>query len=137
MADLFLDHNVPRALGELLAAQGHTSRTVRQLRLEVETDDVHLLRCWREGWTFLTHDSEDYTLLHAAWTRWAPAWGLAPAPSHFGIVLLPQIGAAGLAGPVGAFLASAPPLANQLYAWAQDGGWLVFDASGWRSFSPT
>lgn len=81
----------------------HTYRTVRQLRLDTDTDDVHL----------------------------------PPAPSHFGVILLPQIGAARLIGAVGAFLASAPPLLNQLYGWTQDAGWLVFDdGAGWQPFAP-
>jgi hypothetical protein len=108
---------------------------VRQLGLEGESDDVHLLRSGREGWTFITHDTRDFALLHGAWCRWAPAWGLAPAPAHAGIILLPQIGPTALIGPVGRLLAATPPLANHLYAWETTTGWRTFDnALGWQPF---
>lgn len=131
MADLYLDHNVPRAIGEGLATRGHTCRTVRQLGLEAATDDLHLLRSAREGWTILTHDAEDYELLHRAWIRWGPDWNVSPPPTHAGILVLPQLGASVLVDPVAAFLAEPPPLANRLYRWRQAEGWLTLDvASG-------
>jgi hypothetical protein len=139
LADLYLDHNVPRALGDTLAAEGHTSRTVRQLGLETGKDDLHLLRCWQEGWVFVTHDAEDYELLHAAWVRWGAGWAVSAPPIHPGIIVLAQVGAAALAGPPVAFLAASPVLANRLYRWRQSEGWFVFDVVNdeWEQFVPS
>lgn len=138
MADLYLDQNVPRAVGEAMTPQGHTSRTVYQLGLEAARDDLHLFRCWQEGWTFVTHDTDDYELLHRAWLRWGPGWGVSPPPVHSGIIALPQVGAPALVGPVGDFLAATPPLANRMYRWRQAEGWFVLDNAGgdWQTFSP-
>jgi hypothetical protein len=62
----------------------------------------------------LTHDIDDFELLHDAWVRWSTEWGI--ERHHAGILILPQEWSSERkAQEVHAFLSTDPDLTNQLY----------------------
>lgn len=126
MAVLYLDHNVAAELGDILRSLGHSVRTADELGLAAATDDEHLLLSSEQGWTFVTNNKKDFSLLHGAWKRWSAAWGV--APQHFGILVMPQEGRGVLprsqvAQAIHDRISSGAPLVNECYEWRPTTGW--------------
>jgi hypothetical protein len=121
MADVYLDQNIARATAELLRTQGHTVTTAHQVGMDRATDDAQLLLAAQRGWVLVTHNIDDFILLHDAWRRWSAAWGV--SSEHAGILILDEVVAAEIARAVGTILRSGNPLANQLYRWRRRSGW--------------
>jgi hypothetical protein len=88
LAELYIDSNVALEVAEFLRTAGHIAVTARQLGREGNTDNEHLLVASQDGRIFLTHNEQDFILLHDAWRRWSAAWGV--AAHQAGILIVPQ-----------------------------------------------
>ncbi len=88
MAALFLDNDVSVRLAVLLNSEGHDVTTARQERRRSASDAEQLLRASEQGRILVTHNTNDYVLLHDAWLLWSSAWGI--EPHHAGILTIPQ-----------------------------------------------
>jgi hypothetical protein len=62
--------------------------TARELGLEDADDDVHLLVALQDGRILVTHNGDDFILLHRAWRRWTQFWRV--SQPHAGILIIPQ-----------------------------------------------
>ena len=116
MAAFYLDNDVAHELAPALQAAGHGAITARSIGFAAATDDVQLLRAASEGWTFVTHNRDDYVLLHEAWLRWSGAWRV--AAEHAGILVIPQpheLPSYQVARDLVRFVSSGRPLTNELY----------------------
>lgn len=126
MADLLLDQNVSRAYVSSLARRGHDARIARDERLDRADDGAILLYGAEHGWIVVTHNRDDFWLLHRAWHRWAAAWSVTPAPRHAGILVLPQrqhLPYEQLTARIAEFLANRPDCSNEFYEWTVLRGW--------------
>src|SRR5262249_23680731 len=84
------------------------------------TDDEHLLIAARRRWVLVTHNRDDFVLLHNAWRRWP-----VPMP-HAGILAIPQAPectSAAAAQAISDFVAPSPSWANELFRWRVRQGW--------------
>lgn len=126
MADFALDNNVAIGVAPLLKARGHSVVTARDAGMWRAWDDEHLWVAAQAGRVFVTHDEEDFTLLHRAWLRWGVAI------PHASIAAVPQ-GAAWpeqrIADELHALVRGFSPLANSLYRWRQPLGWTIVPAA--------
>ena len=86
MASLYLDHNVARDVARALRYESHDVRTAREIHTEAAGDDEHLSLSYENSWVFVTHNIQDFRLLHSAWRRWSGLWGV--SVSHPGILAL-------------------------------------------------
>jgi hypothetical protein len=119
-----------------LLSVGHDASTVRDLEATRLTDDTHLLTAARERRVLVTHDRNDFTLLHDAWLTWPAAFGLA-LPPRPGIVVLDPAPHDALFHALDAFLARTVPETwpNQLYRWHHRDEWhRRVAANRWESF---
>lgn len=116
MAAFYLDSDVSQEVARFLQDAGHEASTARSIGLGTATDDEQLMRAAEEGWILVTHNREDYKLLHGAWLRWSRAWQI--TPEHAGILVIPQPPALPYdraARELAAFVRSGHPLTNALY----------------------
>lgn len=90
MAGILLDHNVSRDYLELLTGHVDAVRSARDEHLDRADDSALLVYAAERGWVIVTHDSNDFWLLHRAWHRWAVAWHIRPMPRDGGVLVLPQ-----------------------------------------------
>jgi hypothetical protein len=119
----YLDHNVALELAHHLRDAGHDARTARDLEMERAGDETHLSLAARSGWTLITHNAKDFTLLHAAWRRWSQEWGV--TAHHAGIlVLTPPVAPTQAAQEVLALLEAGEALEDALYKWRRHSGWM-------------
>jgi len=124
MANLYLDHDVQRALAELLRNADHTVATTRELGLTADPDYVQLLTAYRRGAILITRNEDDFVLLHGAWRAWSVEWGV--SPPHPGIIVFPhrQSGlewTPGYAAPrLESLLQQSFPRPNEFYRWERD-----------------
>jgi hypothetical protein len=132
MASLCLDNDVAVHVATILRTAGHQAVTTRDLGLGRASDAQLLLVAAERGWTFVTHNADDFTLLDDGWRRWSAAWGV--SVHHAGILLLPQatpaeraqgrLGPAGLAQYLIDLLDTGSPRANELWQWRRAAGWV-------------
>lgn len=125
MADFALDNNVPIDVAPRLKARCHSAITTRDAGLWRAPDDEHLWVAAQAGRIFVTHDEEDFALLHRAWLRWG-----VPIP-HAGIAAVPQGDAwpeQRIADELHALVRGFPSLTNVLYRWRQPSGWVIVPA---------
>ena len=131
MADFYLDHNVALDTASFLQARGHGAFTARGMRLEAATDDEHLLTASHRGWILVTHNRDDFVLLHEAWLRWSGAWGV--TLEHAGILIVPhppRVPIAQAAQELDAFVARGLPLRNELFELRSTGIWYRREPTG-------
>lgn len=123
MSKLYLDYNVAMRVAEDLTAAGHDVIHVRDLGTGRATDGHHLLTAAQQRRVLVTHDAEDFRLLHDAWQRWASAWSI--DVSHAGILIIPQRNylAERLVALIEEMLQSRQPLTNRLFRWQPSTGW--------------
>ena len=119
MTALYFDHNVKGKVARILASQGQTACTARDVGMWRATDEEHLLFAATQGWLLVTND-RDFILLHDAWHRWSREWNVHPV--HAGILLTVQSWSTQvLVTNVASFLAAGPPTDNLLYTWEPQG----------------
>jgi hypothetical protein len=130
MADLYLDENVSRRMMTALATHGHRAMHARDLLPDGTSDHIHFGISARVGWPLVTHNRDDFALLHRAWRDWPAFWTLANLPLHAGILLLPQppiLTPAAAASAVDALILAVGGvggLKGRLYTWSSGVGWL-------------
>jgi hypothetical protein len=120
----YLDHNVSGRIRDLLHSSGYRVLTTREVRLERAPDGAQVLTAAQRGLALVTHDRDDFILLHDAWQRWAAAWGV--TERHAGILVVAQDPVATawqIAEAVDAFAQSGTPVANELYLWSPANNW--------------
>lgn len=118
------DHNFARPAVELLRGLGYDVVASRELALDRAFDDEQLVFAARSGRVLLTHDIDDFELLHDAWRRWSVDWHV--ERHHAGILILPQEWPhQRKAREIDAFLHTGPVLVNQLYRWKPSIGWEI------------
>jgi hypothetical protein len=121
VASFYTDHDVALQIAVLLRQLGHTAVTARDIGLERAGDDAHLLAAAQRGWIFVTHNRQDFFLLHDAWRHWFQAFGVSAV--HAGI-LIPSHGLPHRTVQLlNDFLASGLSLSNELYVWRPSSGW--------------
>lgn len=111
MADFYTDHDVV---------------TTQQLGRARARDAEQLLIAAQQRRTFITHNGDDFVLLHEAWRIWSRSWRLAPLPLHAGILIIPQsphLGHEQAAREVDKLVRAGSPLANELFTWRHARGW--------------
>lgn len=90
MATFHLDENVSgKSLPEFVA-RGHDAIHARSILAEGTSDHVQLATAVRARRILVTHNRDDFLLLHRAWRDWLSKWGTSPAATHAGILILPQ-----------------------------------------------
>lgn len=119
----YLDQNVSQRIVPFLQGVGHRAISTRSMHFERAGDDEQLFLAWKNGWIMVTHDGDDYLLLHTALRRWANAWNM--TDTHAGILILPYgFGEREQARRLDIFAASGLVIANELYDWQEIGGWI-------------
>ncbi len=93
-----------------------------------------MLLAGQRGWIMVSHNAEDYAVLHDGWLRWSAAWGV--NPRHAGILTLPQatraersegrMGALDLAQLIIDLLNTGALHPNELWDWRRGRGWIRF-----------
>src|SRR5437588_11622909 len=73
-----------------LRRQGQDVVTSRELEQERAPDYRLLFAAADQLRVFVTHDEEDFRLLHGAWLAWSAAWRA--TAQHGGILVIPQWG---------------------------------------------
>jgi len=127
MGELYLDEDVSGVSGRRLILLGDDALDARGVLLHATKDHQHLAMATRLGRVLVTHNADDYLLLHLAWREWFEEFGQSPPPEHGGILLLPQppeLGATDIADLVHSFAAerTAAGLRNRLFRWTKEGG---------------
>ena len=77
MAAFYCDEDMAIALVTLLRDRGHTATYTYPERRKGAPDPHQLLYAAVRGWIFLTHNRDDYQMLHDAWLLWSRTWQLA------------------------------------------------------------
>ena len=88
MARYHFDENVNYDIAVVLVALGHDVVTSRDLRMDGQDDDLHLLAAANDKRILVTHNGRDFVVLNPAWRHWSRAWH-APV-EHAGILIVPQ-----------------------------------------------
>ena len=102
----------------MLRAFGHYVVATREVRLERAPDGAQVLTAAQRNLILVTHDRDDFTLLHDAWYRWAAAWGV--SEHHAGILVVSQDPVASveqIATAVHEIVGSGISLAGELLLW--------------------
>jgi predicted nuclease of predicted toxin-antitoxin system len=117
----YLDHNVPLDLAALLRARGYRAVHTRELGLQQQHDAAQLLTALDQQAVLVTHDRQDYLLLHRLWQLLRVRY---PAvPPHAGILRLPVAASPQLAAALATFVHSGRVAANAYHHWQPDHGW--------------
>ena len=126
MAAFYLDADVSPGIATALVSLGHAATTAIAQQLRRAHDAQQLLTASQRGWTLLIHNYPDYLLLHRAWQLWRHAGAGYALPDHPGILRIPQQRWLDeeAARQIDAFLRTRPPLANMLYQWIPNQGWV-------------
>jgi hypothetical protein len=124
VAHLYFDNDVSHRLIPDLEAAGHTVLTARDRGLAEADDNTQFLAVVRTSRLLVTHNRNDFALLHDAWRLWPVEFGVA-LPAHPGILVLDHGSPGVLYDAMGAFLATmqAAALANELFWWRHRDGW--------------
>jgi hypothetical protein len=121
VTDFYLDDGVAQQLADELVVLGHTATTSQAEGQKGAHDEVHFWLAAQRGWTVITHNREDFRMLHRAWRLWSVAI------THAGVLIIPQT-STGLAfqaaQTIDLFLRAQPSLVNMLYEH-RPSGWRV------------
>ncbi len=123
MARLHLDQHVSHHIAAELRIAGHDVVTAYEIGPAAADDDVHLLHASREDRIFLTHNADDFLLLHKAWVRWTHGWDF--FRQHSGILVCPQapvLRPSVVVGKVLELLGGIDRIDNELWAYDKDSG---------------
>lgn len=86
MAKIYLDHNIPLLVARALNERGHDAVPARDFHHNRAPDYEILAEATRERRTLVTHNANDFRLLHGAWMLWSNNWNV-PA-EHAGILIV-------------------------------------------------
>jgi hypothetical protein len=127
VGNLHLDNDVASELRVLLQLQGHDVTAAEPAGLAYAGDEEQLLFAAQEHRILITHNTEDFVLLHRAWLRWAGAWQI--QQRHAGILVVAQVKPRErpiLAQAITALLSGSAPRSNQLWQWTPRKGWVQY-----------
>lgn len=126
MASFYADHDIAAETVSGLRQLGHQVTATRALHQERASDARQLWTAAVNGWSLITHNANDYRLLHEAWHLWGVA------QPHAGILVIPhwdgllrQWTPANAARELATFIDRNPAIANQLYVWERRTGWTL------------
>ena len=138
MAELYFDHNISRDVRVLLEQSGHRVLATREIGHERLPDDAQLLFAAKSGRIIVTHNRNDFQMLHDAWLTWPAAFGMS-LPAHPGVLVLDQAPSTTLATVLVDFLdaTAAERIANALFWWHRHDGWRQRDTgTTWIPYRP-
>lgn len=124
VANLYHDHNVAREITHSVRRAGHLVTTARDIGMDRAKDDEQLLVAAQRNWILVSHNREDFFLLHDAWRRWSRAWGV--TTTHPGILVVAQMPPAWhrrIADEIVRFVELNPVLSDTLHMWRPTRGW--------------
>jgi hypothetical protein len=121
VAQFFLDNNVTGALHALLVGDGHTMFTSRGEGIASGDDITQVLAATDRDAICVTHDTEDFLLVHRTWLALAARWQ--QADEHAGIIVLPQEGESELHRYLADFVQSRRPTRNIYWRYRPSDGW--------------
>lgn len=121
MARLYLDSDVRAGYVLRLRSRGHDAVHVKDFGTFHETDDYHLSVAALQGRVLVTHNRDDYILLHRAWRRWTENWRV--PDQHPGILVVPQDKTTDVITAIDDFFALGLPIVNLLYVFTRVRGW--------------
>lgn len=128
MAAFYIDENMTLELGPALRQYGHSVTSTAEERRLGAPDPHQLLHAAARGWAIITHNRNDFRLLHTAWLLWTNEWQI--APQHAGILIVEQVRrqpVSDLAQPIHDLVTNRDTtLANALYDWKPATGWVRF-----------
>ena len=130
MASFYLDENVSGHTLPEFVARGHDPLHARTVLAEGTSDHLQLATAVGAGRILVTHNRDDFWLLHRAWRGWPGEWGTTSAPRHAGILILPQppiLDPAQMVEEIDKLLADVggpDALANRLFRWLPGEGWV-------------
>lgn len=88
MATFYIDENVSYLLEGFLRDYSHTVISTHDEGREGSPDPHQLFYATERGWVLITHNANDFILLHDAWHLWTYRWQV--SHRHAGIVIAPQ-----------------------------------------------
>jgi hypothetical protein len=124
MAVIYADHDIATETVAELRQLGHQVTTTRALHQERASDALQLWTAAIRRSILISHNANDYRLLHEAWHR----WGVDRA--HAAIILFPHWD--GLlrewtptraARELSAFINQHPIIDNERWRWVRNSGW--------------
>jgi hypothetical protein len=125
-AEFYVDHMVARRIVWLLRALGYLAVTTAELGRDRAKDPDQLLYAAQRNWIVLTHNRNDFEMLHEAWIRWSEAWNIEPVHSSI-LVTPPHLTARDTVANIEAIATSNQPITNQLYRYdLTTGTWARF-----------
>jgi len=84
----YLDENVSYLLDGFLRSDGHMVISTHDEGREGSPDPHQLFYATERDWVVITHNADDFRLLHDAWHLWTYRWRL--PHRHAGIIIAPQ-----------------------------------------------
>jgi hypothetical protein len=88
VARFYLDADIRVEIARILRERGHDAVASKELGFEYAQDEEQLLTAARREAILVTHNRDDFRMLHRAWHLWSAAWRVTQA--HAGIVVVPQ-----------------------------------------------
>lgn len=102
--------------------RAHWVTTAYDIGRDRAEDDEHFLIAAQRGWVLITTNVKDFRLLHDAWRRWLPTYGI--AATHAGVLIVPQRQLVErIADAINDLLDELPTLINECYEWKPGDGW--------------
>lgn len=89
MVTFYIDENVSYLLNEFLHRYGHTAISTHDEGREGSPDPHQLAYATDHAWVLVTHNANDFRLLHEAWHLWTFQWQI--SHHHAGIIIVPQV----------------------------------------------
>jgi hypothetical protein len=123
VARFCLDNDIARPTAGLLRRLGNDVVHTRDVRRTNAHDEDQLLYAARHDRVLVTHNGNDFMMLHRAWLSWSREWSV--QPEHSGIVVIPQRWTAGpQAIRLDELTRRVPDLHNLLYDVSASDQWL-------------
>src|SRR3954447_2093170 len=91
MANFYCEDGVSPELAKALGIRGHGATAARSVGKSSAFDEDHLWYATQHGLILITHNIEDFLMLHRAWVQWQVS------QPHPGILLINQMPRGGAA----------------------------------------
>jgi predicted nuclease of predicted toxin-antitoxin system len=123
MVTFYLDHNISYRILPYLHSAGHQTVATRETGMNRADDDAQVFFAWQNGWITITHNRQDFLLVHHTLRRWGDLWHITDI--HAGILAFPDsLAIREQARLLDVFIASDFPIANTFYEWRSIGSWV-------------
>jgi hypothetical protein len=124
----YLDENFPVEVASHLRQHGHIATTAIEESRQGVSDPFQLLYAAERGWALVTHNRDDFRMLHEAWLLWSRRWGV--QERHAGILVLRVPARRAVSDIVDALKTLADDsdssFDGMLYVWHAATGWVRF-----------